>query len=151
MQFQETWKYQIFLILCFLGVKLMIVDKPQIPTNTPFYDRLYEPLEVFWHTSLKAGTCSYTLCTHPISKMYHCGLPSLPKRPIFSWPVFCHFLLDISLAGSHIIASLCDLMHQLSSSSIPAFLYIHWCQYIIGICWFYYINGHCFKFATGHK
>ena len=27
----------------------MIVDKPQIPTNIPFYDRLY-----------------YTLCTHPI-------------------------------------------------------------------------------------
>ena len=33
------------------------------------------------------------------------------------------------------------------------FLYesIHSWQFIIGICWFYYINGHCFKFATSHK
>ena len=44
----------------------MIVDKPQIPTNIPFYSSMYEPLEVFWHTLLKAGTCSYTLCTHPM-------------------------------------------------------------------------------------
>ena len=43
MQFQETWKYQIFLILWFLGVKLMIVAKPQIPTNIPYNDQLYEP------------------------------------------------------------------------------------------------------------
>ena len=24
-------------------------------------------------------------------------------------------------------------------------------QFIIGICWCYYINGHCFKFATSQK
>ena len=42
-QFQASWKYPIFLILCFLGVKLMIVDKPQIPTNIPFYGSMYEP------------------------------------------------------------------------------------------------------------
>ena len=33
---------------------------------------MYEPYEVFWHTLLKAGTYSYALCTHPISKIYHC-------------------------------------------------------------------------------
>ena len=38
MQFQETWKYKIFLILWFLGVKLIIVAKPQILTNIPFND-----------------------------------------------------------------------------------------------------------------
>ena len=47
MQFQETWKHLIFQILCFLGVKLMIADKPQISNNNPFYDKLYEPQEVF--------------------------------------------------------------------------------------------------------
>ena len=36
-------EYQIFLILWFLGVKLMIVAKPQIPTNIPYNDQLYEP------------------------------------------------------------------------------------------------------------
>ena len=35
-------EYQIFLILWFLGVKLMIVAKPQIPTNIPYNDQLYE-------------------------------------------------------------------------------------------------------------
>ena len=49
----------------------MIVDKPQIPTNIPFYGSMYEK-SLYNHTSLKAGTCSYTLCTHPISKMHHC-------------------------------------------------------------------------------
>ena len=28
---------------------------------------------------------------------------------------------------------------------------IHWCQYIIPTSLFYYINGHCYKFATSHK
>jgi hypothetical protein len=42
-QFQATWKYPIFLIFCFLGEKLMIVDKSQIPTNIPFYGSRYEP------------------------------------------------------------------------------------------------------------
>ena len=30
-------------------------------------------------------------------------------------------------------------------------IYLHWCQYIIPTSLFYYINGHCFKFATSHK
>ena len=30
-------------------------------------------------------------------------------------------------------------------------LKIHWCHYIIASSLFYYINGHCFKFATSHK
>ena len=36
MPFKETWNYQIFPILCYLGVKLTIVAKPQIPNNIPF-------------------------------------------------------------------------------------------------------------------
>ena len=43
MPFKETWNYQIFPILCFLGVKLTIVAKPQIPNNIPFWDTMYEP------------------------------------------------------------------------------------------------------------
>ena len=42
MQFQETWKYQIFLISCLLSVKLMIVAEPQIPTIIPFWSSMYE-------------------------------------------------------------------------------------------------------------
>ena len=34
--FKETWIYQIFPILCYLGVKLTIVAKPQIPNDIPF-------------------------------------------------------------------------------------------------------------------
>ena len=69
-QFQATWKYHILLLLCFLGVKFLIVDKPQIPTNIAFYDRLYEPIEVFLHTSLKAGTCSSmtSLLAHTVAQ-----------------------------------------------------------------------------------
>jgi hypothetical protein len=33
---KETWNYQIFPILCNLGVKLTIVAKPQIPNDIPF-------------------------------------------------------------------------------------------------------------------
>ena len=33
MPLKETWNYQIFPILCFLGVKLTIVAKPQIPND----------------------------------------------------------------------------------------------------------------------
>ena len=36
MPFKKTWNYQIFQILCYLGVKLTIVAKPQIPNNIPF-------------------------------------------------------------------------------------------------------------------
>ena len=36
MPFKETWNYQIFPILCYLGVKLTIVAKPQIPNDIPF-------------------------------------------------------------------------------------------------------------------
>ena len=43
MSFKETWNYRIFPILCFLGVKLTIVAKPQIPNNIPFWDTMYEP------------------------------------------------------------------------------------------------------------
>ena len=41
--FQASKKHPIFLILYSLGVKLMVVDKPQIPTNIPFYGSMYEP------------------------------------------------------------------------------------------------------------
>ena len=72
MPFKETWNYQIFPILCYLGVKLTIVAKPQIPNNIPFWDTMYEPQEVFWHVSHMAATTSYTQCTHPNSDMYPC-------------------------------------------------------------------------------
>ena len=41
--FKETWNYQIFPILWFFGVKLTIVAKPQISTDIPFWDTMYEP------------------------------------------------------------------------------------------------------------
>ena len=74
MPLKVTWNYQIFPILCFLGVKLAIVAKPQIPNNIPFRDTMYEPYEVFWRVSHMAGTTSYSQCTHPNSDMYHVSI-----------------------------------------------------------------------------
>ena len=72
MPFKETWNYQIFPILCFLGVKLTIVAKPQIPNDIPFWDTMYEPWEVFWHVPHMAGTSvdSEYLLTRVLTREY---------------------------------------------------------------------------------
>ena len=47
-------------ILCFLGVKWMIVNKPQISNNIFFCGSRYGPKEFFWHISYKTSTTWYT-------------------------------------------------------------------------------------------
>ena len=69
-----------FISLWFLELTFML---SMISISLQFWcDPIYEPKEVFWHASNMAGITWYTLCTHPISKMYHCA----PwKSVIVSW------------------------------------------------------------------
>ena len=54
------------------------------------------------------------------------------------------FVKEWVVKSPKILFTLADIPHR-------SWCYVHWRQYIICICWLYYINGHCFKFATSHK
>ena len=95
MPFKETWNHQIFPILCFLGVKLTIVNSQT--TNS----QQYSLLRHYVWTIRSLLTCiTYgwqhviTQCTHPNSDVYHCvdGVlacsittsPGIRKRPRYA-------------------------------------------------------------------